>query len=202
MGCQFVGADGAGDVGVLEQMDHAQCEQFGIAWVDNPDCVSEMVLPLENDKFPKVKGLFVDEQMVVLDDMYLGGWVIAQFSHKRVDSVLVGVGIEKECNFLSNWYGDNKISRLLAFKFEHVLVELMSVVAAGADFKLPRVKFILSLPELFGLPMVNLLGLGEFLFLHHFLVLLLSLFLFLLHLLHSIFVGYFGFLLHLFEVLL
>ena len=50
-----------------------------------------MVLPLENNKFPKVKGLFVDEQMVVLDDMDLGRRVIAQFSHKGVYSVLVGI---------------------------------------------------------------------------------------------------------------
>ena len=161
-----------------------------------------MVLPLKNNKFPKVKGLFVDEQMIILDDMNLGGWIIAQFSHKGINSILVGVGVEKEGDFLSNWYGDDKISWLLAFKFEHILVELVTIVATGADFKLPRIEFILSLLELFGLSMVNLLGLGELFFLNHFLVLFLLSLLFLLHLLHSVFVGYFGLLLHLFEVLI
>ena len=81
-------------------------------------------------------------------------------------------------------------------------MELVTIVATGADFKLPRIEFILSLLELFGLSMVNLLGLGELFFLNHFLVLFLLSLLFLLHLLHSVFVGYFGLLLHLFEVLI
>ena len=160
-----------------------------------------MFLALENNKFPKEKGLFVDEQTVVLDDMNLSGRIVAQLSHKRVDSVLVGVGVEKEGDFLCNWYGYDKISGFLTFQLEHILVELMAIVTTSADFKLPRVEFILPLSELLRLPMINLLCLGKLFFLNHFLILFLSLLLFLLHLLHSVFVGYFGLILHLFEVL-
>jgi len=71
---------------------------------------------------------------------------------------------------------------------------------AGADFELTWVEFVLHLSELFCLLVVYLLGHCQLLLLHHVFILLLSFFLSLLHLPHSIFICYFCLFLHLLEI--
>ena len=97
--------------------------------------------------------------------MNLSGWLIPNFSTKRIYSIIIGIRMYEEGNFLSNREGNNKISLLSWFKLEHILMKLMAMIAANTCLILPGVELILSQSKLFRLTVTDLLCYGEVLIL-------------------------------------
>ena len=69
-----------------------------------------MFLTFKNDIFSEIKALIYDEKIVVLNHMNLGGRFLSNLSAERVDSIIIGIGVEEESNRLCDRKCKSEIS--------------------------------------------------------------------------------------------
>lgn len=176
-------------------MDDTEHKQSGLAIVSDSDCVTEVILAFEDHVLLEVEVFFLQQFVIILNDMDLWRGIVAYFASWGVDPVFEGVGVDEESDVLGHGQGDAKVSLVFGLQLEHILVELMPVVGFPAFLELTRVELVLPFLELSHFFVVDFLSDRQLLLGHHLLHLFVLSSFSLLHLLHGILVGLVGFLL-------
>ena len=181
-------------------MYNAQSKKSWLPLIFQFNSVCIVFFSFKNDKLPKIKALIPDNTVIIFNNIDLHRHIISDLIGQRVDPIMIGIWVEKEGDILSHGQRNCEICWCLVFQLKHVFMELMSIITASTDFKLPWVESILSFSELLSFIMADLLGNAHFFVFYHTVVLFLLFFLTLFHFLHCIIICYLSLFLYLLEV--
>ena len=83
-------------------MDYTEREELGISRIFHNYFVVKVLFSFKDDIFSKVKALISDKKVVILNNMNLSRRLISNLSAEGIDSIVIGIRVEKEGNRLRN----------------------------------------------------------------------------------------------------